>query len=165
MVPGSLGHVISIGYDGRTSGGFIGTATCEGIGIPAPGGPVTSAKRARHRCYRASRMDSEELASLGEATGIRRIHSHFYEGPAGRKGERGVRKSSHHLTKHTPVGKTRSLRATFRAPENRQAVGYNAPLIWRTPPDRKPRHQMDFSHPWPKSASGLISSISKVIAA
>ena len=31
--------------------------------------------------------------------------------------------------------------------------------------DRKPRHQMDFSQPWPKSASGLISSISKVIAA
>ena len=114
MVLGSLGHVISIGYDGRTSGGFIGTATCEGIGIPAPGGPVTSVKRARHPCYRASRMESEELASLGETTGIRKIHSRFYEGPAGRKGERGVRKSSHHLTKHTPVGKTRSLRATFR---------------------------------------------------
>ena len=33
------------------------------------------------------------------------------------------------------------------------------------PFDLKPRPQMDFSQPWPKSASGLISSISKVIAA
>ena len=33
------------------------------------------------------------------------------------------------------------------------------------PSDLKSGPQMDFSQPWPKSASGLISSISKVIAA